>query len=442
MPLPADPKVIFLGGIFFILLLAALYITAEIVWPLVFAFALSLLLNPLLRFLASLHVPRVLGALILVAAVLALVVALGTAISGPAASWAAKLPDGLPRLFEHLRFLEAPLAALQHFWQQIRDFAGWQNEAGSSPGSAFLTKLLTGTRSFADGFFTTLLFLFFSSCRRRDFSTAPRRNHAPLQRQASGGRYRPPDRERYFSLSPDHYSDECRRRNRHCGGHVAYRGGRSCIVGDGSLSAKFRANPRPVGGCSNFPARRCTCRRIGVADASPGRTLPRHPLGRGGDNYADVACSALHAQPGPGDCVSGFLVLDVGRSWRDTIRANTGNNEDRLRSCAAFGGVRPLLGRLKLSRMQASANLGSCCWQDGAKEAIRYTQSFPPARTPGKAGTSPKRLPRVALNVRKALPGRWHRRISDGPRCPLSKPTRALLKSRLGSDIGRLKCRS
>jgi predicted PurR-regulated permease PerM len=161
MPLPADPKVIFLGGIFFILLLAALYITAEIVWPLVFAFALSLLLNPLLRFLASLHVPRVLGALILVAAVLALVVALGTAISGPAASWAAKLPDGLPRLFERLRFLETPLAALQHFWQQIKDFAGWQNEAGSSAGSAFLTKLFTGTRSFAGGFFTTLLFLFF-----------------------------------------------------------------------------------------------------------------------------------------------------------------------------------------------------------------------------------------------------------------------------------------
>jgi hypothetical protein len=80
MPLPADPKVIFLGGIFLILLLAALYITAEIVWPLVFAFALSLLLNPLLRFLASLHVPRVLGALILVTAVLLLVVALGTAM--------------------------------------------------------------------------------------------------------------------------------------------------------------------------------------------------------------------------------------------------------------------------------------------------------------------------------------------------------------------------
>ena len=62
MPLPADPRIIFLGGIFFILLLAALYLAAEILWPLVFAFILSLLLNPLLRFLDKLHVPRVLGA--------------------------------------------------------------------------------------------------------------------------------------------------------------------------------------------------------------------------------------------------------------------------------------------------------------------------------------------------------------------------------------------
>jgi predicted PurR-regulated permease PerM len=161
MPLPADAKVIFLGGIFFVLLLAALYTAAEIVWPLVLAFTLSMLLNPLLRFLDRLHIPRVLAALLLVLAVLALVVGLGTAISGPAASWAAKLPDALPRLFQHLSFLEAPFATLQHFWQRIQDFAGWQSGANSSAGIALLTKLFTGTGSFASGFFTTLLFLFF-----------------------------------------------------------------------------------------------------------------------------------------------------------------------------------------------------------------------------------------------------------------------------------------
>jgi predicted PurR-regulated permease PerM len=161
MPLPVDAKVIFLGGIFFILFLAALYTAADIVWPLVLAFVLSLLLKPSMRLLVRLHIPRVLCAVLLVAAVLGLVVGIGTAISGPATSWAAKLPEGLPHLFQRLKFLEAPFATLQHFWQQIENFAGWQENASSSAGSTLLTKVFTGTRSFASGFFTTLLFLFF-----------------------------------------------------------------------------------------------------------------------------------------------------------------------------------------------------------------------------------------------------------------------------------------
>jgi predicted PurR-regulated permease PerM len=162
MPLPTDPKVIYLGGLFFLALMAALYVTAEIVWPLVFASMLSFLLKPVQRLFERLHVPRLLSSLLLVLAVLAVVVGLGTAVSGPAAAWATKLPDGVPRLVERLRFLEAPLATLQDFWSQIESFAGWQQEgAGSSMGGTLLTKLFTGTRSFASGFFTTLLFLFF-----------------------------------------------------------------------------------------------------------------------------------------------------------------------------------------------------------------------------------------------------------------------------------------
>jgi predicted PurR-regulated permease PerM len=186
MPLPTDAKVLFLGGIFVILFLAVLYIGADIVWPLVFAFILSLLLNPILRFLARLHVPRVLCALLLVVAVLALFVGVGTAISGPAASWAAKLPEGLPRLLQRLRFLEAPFAALEHFWQQIEDFAGWQNGSSPSTGSAFLTKSLHRNSQFRQWSLHDAPFSLFPSYSRRDFFAAPRRDHAPLQQQASG----------------------------------------------------------------------------------------------------------------------------------------------------------------------------------------------------------------------------------------------------------------
>ena len=43
MPLPSDPKVIFLGGLFILALLAAAYVASDIVLPLVFAIVLKLI---------------------------------------------------------------------------------------------------------------------------------------------------------------------------------------------------------------------------------------------------------------------------------------------------------------------------------------------------------------------------------------------------------------
>ena len=161
MPLPSDPKTVYLAGLFFLALLTAVHAAAEIVWPFVFAFMLSLLLTPVQRILERVHIPRLMSSLLLVVAVLAVVVGLATAVSAPAATWAAKLPDAIPRLIERLRFLEAPLATVQEFWRHVATFAGWNQSGGSSPGTDLLALLLGGTRSLASGFFTTLLFLFF-----------------------------------------------------------------------------------------------------------------------------------------------------------------------------------------------------------------------------------------------------------------------------------------
>lgn len=164
VPLPSDPKATFLGGLFVLALLAAAYVASEIVLPLVFAINLNLLLQPALRALERLHVPRAIAALLLILALFGTVVGLGTAISSPARTWAAKLPEGIPRLQERLNFMREPVDTLQRFLQQVEDFGG----AGPSPtiavsaqGPTLLSKLFTGTRNFASGFFTTVLFLFF-----------------------------------------------------------------------------------------------------------------------------------------------------------------------------------------------------------------------------------------------------------------------------------------
>src|SRR5947208_3207390 len=81
MPLPTDPNVIFLGGLFGLALLAAAYVASEIVLPLVFAIVLKLLLQPAMRMLERFHVPRIIGALLLILALFGTIVGLGTAIS-------------------------------------------------------------------------------------------------------------------------------------------------------------------------------------------------------------------------------------------------------------------------------------------------------------------------------------------------------------------------
>ena len=163
LPLPSDPKVIFLGGLFVLALLAAAYIASEIILPFVFAIVLKLLLQPAFRILERLHVPQIIAALLLILALFGAVVGLGAAISSPARTWAAKLPEGIPRLQEQLNFLREPVDTLQRFLQQVQDFGAGPlpTVAASAQGPTLLSKLFTGTRNFASGFFTTVLFLFF-----------------------------------------------------------------------------------------------------------------------------------------------------------------------------------------------------------------------------------------------------------------------------------------
>jgi predicted PurR-regulated permease PerM len=164
MPLPSDPKVIFLGGLFVLALLTAAFGAREIVLPLVFAVVLKLLMQPALRLLERFRVPRVIASLMLILALFGAIVGLGTAISGPARTWAGKLPEGIPRLQERLSFMREPINALQRFGHQVEDLGGTApspNATAIASGPTILAKLFTGTRNFANGFFTTVLFLFF-----------------------------------------------------------------------------------------------------------------------------------------------------------------------------------------------------------------------------------------------------------------------------------------
>jgi len=148
-------------------LLAALYAGREIVLPIVLAIILDLLLQPALRLLERLHVPRMLGALLLIAVLFGTIVAFVTGMSGPASSWAAKLPEGVPRLQEHLSFLRAPIEAVRQFWQQAQGYVSGDSQPAASTsqapaiGAGLLLSIFSNTSAFAAGFLETVLVLFF-----------------------------------------------------------------------------------------------------------------------------------------------------------------------------------------------------------------------------------------------------------------------------------------
>ena len=164
MPLPSDARTFFLGGLFALGALAALYVASSIILPIVLALVLNLLLQPAVRLLGRLHVPRAVGALLTVFLVIGALAGLVAALSVPAANWAERLPEGIPRLEAHLEVMKGPIQALQSIIQQAE-------QATDAPGRGSIVSvrrdlgitgaLFAGTRSALDGLFTTILVLYF-----------------------------------------------------------------------------------------------------------------------------------------------------------------------------------------------------------------------------------------------------------------------------------------
>ena len=159
MPLPTDPKTVYLGGLFLMAGLSALYVASEIVLPLVLAIVLKLLLQPLVRLLERGRIPRAAGAILSVLLVLAAFGGSVSLLAGPATAWAGKLPEAIPKLRDSLSFLRQPIDAAQHMMQQLG-----ADTAAATPSvkpSTLVGAVLAGSASATSGLFTTMLILFY-----------------------------------------------------------------------------------------------------------------------------------------------------------------------------------------------------------------------------------------------------------------------------------------
>ncbi|MGY3150177.1 putative PurR-regulated permease PerM [Bradyrhizobium sp. USDA 3397] len=338
MPLPSDPRTFFLGGLFGLGVLAALYVASSIILPVMVALVLNLLLQPAVPLLGRLHLPRAVGALFTVLLVIGALVGLVAALSVPATTWAERLPEGIPRLEAHLRLVSGPIQALQKVIQQA------EQAADAPPGKGSIVSvrrdlgitgvLFAGTRSVLDGLFTTVLVLYFllvagNIFLRRVVEILPTFSN---KRQAV-------DISQQIQEDISGYLLTITAMNAGVGVTTAaamY----LCGLGDPLLWATtaFLLNYIPILGPLFGVAHLCAGRNaelrelvVGLAAAG---ALLWHSSRRGRNLDAPAACAALHAKPGADYPVAGVLVLDVGRAGCDLGCADAGYSEDRLRQVA------------------------------------------------------------------------------------------------------------
>jgi predicted PurR-regulated permease PerM len=164
MPLPTEPRTIFLGGLFFLAALAALYVASPIILPVVLAIVLKLLLQPFVRITDRIGVPRSIGSVLAIALLVTALAALVSGVAGPAASWAGKLPDAIPQIQHQLAFLARPIGTLEWMLSQLQSITG--GGAGLPEGPSLhpanlMGALFSSTATVAAGMFTTLIVLFY-----------------------------------------------------------------------------------------------------------------------------------------------------------------------------------------------------------------------------------------------------------------------------------------
>jgi predicted PurR-regulated permease PerM len=163
MPLPSNPQTFFLGALFALAMFAAIYMASSIILPIVLAFVLKPLFQPFVRLLERVYLPRAVGALLAILLIAGGLVGLVAALSVPAATWAEKLPEGIPRLEAHLAILQGPLQALQKVIERAEQVTDAQGSKGIAirRDLGISGALFVGTRAILDGLFTTVLVLYF-----------------------------------------------------------------------------------------------------------------------------------------------------------------------------------------------------------------------------------------------------------------------------------------
>ena len=163
LPLPGDLKALALIGILALLFVYTLYLTGDIVVPIIIAFLLKMILQPIVEMLAGLHLPRFLAAFLVVIVLLGSISGLVFLLSGPVAAWVSKAPESIVRLERRLSGIAQIAHNLQRASQDVEKISEDTTvpPAVSVKGPPLSSFLFSGTRSLGVGFLTVVILVFF-----------------------------------------------------------------------------------------------------------------------------------------------------------------------------------------------------------------------------------------------------------------------------------------
>ncbi len=171
---PANIKSVALTGLFVLAVFYTMYFMRAMLLPLVLALLLSYLLVPLVRGLARLRIPPLLGAAIVL---LAAIGAIGYGVSlltEPAAAWIAKAPYSLQQFKQKLMPLKKPMEQVAQATGEIDKLTS-PEEPQAKPQtvvvkrSALAEAFLTQTPEFVASAVVMLILLYFHLSLRRGF---------------------------------------------------------------------------------------------------------------------------------------------------------------------------------------------------------------------------------------------------------------------------------
>lgn len=158
-----NPRTVLQSGILILMVFYTLYFMREIFVPITLAAFLYLLFQPVMRVMSRWHIPKAIGAFLIIATLVAGISGLGYVLSGPVSDWLGKSSSTMSELQDRLAFVIKPMARIQQTTEQLEQVVPGKQTvrtvAVKGPGLGSF--LLSGTHALLVGLVTVVVLLFF-----------------------------------------------------------------------------------------------------------------------------------------------------------------------------------------------------------------------------------------------------------------------------------------